>query len=159
MRLALVMAGCEVAINVSIPQKGLPPCGNHLLSLRGARKRQGFNTAKGSPPMRLCMPVLLCLLVQVSIPQKGLPPCGGRPRCVYVKVLVRFNTAKGSPPMRPSLTFSVFKNSGMFQYRKRVSPHAAMGIWVRKEGKDAFQYRKRVSPHAAKSGLQIVIRK
>ena len=110
---------------------------------------RGFNTAKGSPPMRHLSSWL----------SFAFSSC--------------FNTAKGSPPMRPLLNTALHQQVVMFQYRKRVSPHAASyrifhafswEVSIPQKGLPPcgfpspllidirairFQYRKRVSPHAA----------
>ena len=60
-----------------------------------------------------------------------------------------FNTAKGSPPMRLYRLVPGLVTPALFQYRKRVSPHAAPEVMKVPAHARMFQYRKRVSPHAA----------
>ncbi len=111
-------------MNVSIPQKGLPPCGKKCMQ-SSFRELLSFNTAKGSPPMRLEGETGWVDVIWVSIPQKGLPPCGlafdaGVEYAIKVSI-----PQKGLPPCGFALYFLIKRNPRKFQYRKRVSPHAA----------------------------------
>ena len=60
-----------------------------------------------------------------------------------------FNTAIGYPPMRRVRRVTAERPDREFQYRNRVSPHAAIFMDGACLSEGMFQYRNRVSPHAA----------
>ena len=51
--------------------------------------------------------------------------------------------------MRPGGRFIIQPKGGRLQYRKRISPYAALMVMINENGGWLLQYRKRISPYAA----------
>ena len=108
---------------VSIPQQGYPLCG-YLSNSSVADGKNCFNTAIGYPPMRRVGGIGLRIPCRCFNTAIGHPPMRQDSFDEMARQEWRFNTATGYHPMRLRYwDLSGFRPE--FQYRNRVSPHAA----------------------------------